>query len=177
MRKLLILLLITISHIGSGQEAFLDSNKEVQYDIIKSYAGTTYNIIVKEVSAKHLAFCFEGETAINYISSQEYIDVILSSGRVIKGQPRITSQRDVKEVDNIDETFGLIPLEESISAECKVFQTYSESRAAAMYELKRQAFEKGCHIVKVYSEIASKGVYAYSVTLKATGYKFRDDLR
>lgn len=178
MKKLLTLLLITISFYSYGQDTLSTSDNQVKYDIIKSYAGTSYNVVVKEISAKHLAFCFEGETAINYISSQEYIDVTLSNGRIIKGQPRITYYGNIIEVDDITETFGLIELEGSISGESKgEYSTYSDARDAAIEDIKKQAFEKGCHMIKIFSEIGSKGMYAYNITILAKAYKFKDDLR
>jgi len=172
MKKLLAVIILTISF-----------NTIIAQDKIVKLNGDIIVCKVSEITDDNIKFKYDGEDLLNNMSKNVVREIIFSSGRVQQFSKRIEIN-GIEDWEKVQITTlesdinGLVKGEEMMAKAASGWSTTGQGKMQkkAMDKLKKQAAEKGYHMVLLITTTGKGGHYGVSGGTKASvtgvGYKF-----
>jgi hypothetical protein len=161
----------------------LTVNSVFAQDKIVKLNGEIITCKVSEITDDNIKFRYDGEDLINNISKNVVKEIIFSSGRIQKFSKKviINGEEDWEKVQITtleSDVEGLVKGEEMMAKASSGWSTTNQGKMQkkAMDKLKKQAAEKGYHIVLLITTTGKGGHYGISGGTKSSvtgvGYKY-----
>lgn len=164
------------------------SLKMLGQDTIHTYSKETIICKIVEILDDKVKYKFLAEDIVNSISKNNFTSIVLESGRIINGNPRVVIKNEndwmnviiTKETSDVTDLVKVAEISEKAVSSVGAYGSLEKMKKKAQDGLKKKAAKIGCHIVLISEDNSRDGKTNQSfkwTTASFTGmaYKYKDN--